>query len=184
MKLIFSLSLRILWISGFQDFRIFWYTQCMPEKKSEMQHLRPKQAVFVNEYIKNGGNSTQAAIAAGYSPGNAGSQGSENTKKPHISLAIQEKTQVIEQDFRERLKVQLPELVALASSMLKNLEAGRQIYRKDGSLAMTKFDAGPYFKGIELIAKLCGYLNTEGDDPADRAKKVYLLQQFFESKKI
>ncbi|HFJ6796562.1 TPA: terminase small subunit, partial [Enterococcus faecium] len=32
-----------------------------------MVNLTPKQKAFADEYIKNGGNATQAAIKAGYS---------------------------------------------------------------------------------------------------------------------
>ena len=32
------------------------------------KELTLKQKAFADEYIKNGGNATQAAIAAGYSP--------------------------------------------------------------------------------------------------------------------
>jgi phage terminase small subunit len=52
--------------------------------------LKPKQARFVREYIDNGGNATQAAIAAGYAEKNARGIGSENLTKPHIKEAIRE----------------------------------------------------------------------------------------------
>ena len=56
-----------------------------------MDELRPKQKKFVKEYIKNGGNATQAVLDAQYKPNNkntAGSIGSENLKKPKIQKAL------------------------------------------------------------------------------------------------
>jgi phage terminase small subunit len=58
--------------------------------------LKPKQARFVREYIDNGGNATQAAIAAGYAEKNARGIGSENLTKPHIKEAIRELTEARE----------------------------------------------------------------------------------------
>lgn len=53
------------------------------------EKLRPKQAIFVIEYLKDL-NGTQAAIRAGYSEHTACEMGSENLRKPHIQEAIQE----------------------------------------------------------------------------------------------
>jgi phage terminase small subunit len=53
-----------------------------------MTKLTAKQEAFVREYAANGGNATQAAIAAGYSPKVAAEVGSENLRKPQIVDAI------------------------------------------------------------------------------------------------
>lgn len=50
--------------------------------------LTAKQRAFVNAYIANGFNATQAAISAGYSEKTAYSIGSENLRKPEIKQAI------------------------------------------------------------------------------------------------
>lgn len=55
----------------------------MSEKK-----LTPKQATFVEEYLKDL-NATQAAIRAGYSEKTAGAIGEENLRKPEIAKAIE-----------------------------------------------------------------------------------------------
>ena len=60
--------------------------------------LNPKQKAFADEYIKNGGNATQAAIHAGYSKRSAGSIGDENLKKPEIKEYIAERQDQIESD--------------------------------------------------------------------------------------
>lgn len=51
--------------------------------------LRPRQAAFVHEYLKDL-NATQAAIRAGYSVKTADQIGLENLRKPAIQQAIQE----------------------------------------------------------------------------------------------
>lgn len=56
--------------------------------------LTPKQKAFADEYIKNGGNASDAAKKAGYKQ--AGIQGHENLKKPNISAYIAEKQAEIE----------------------------------------------------------------------------------------
>lgn len=50
--------------------------------------LNRKQQAFVNAYIINGFNATQAAITAGYSENTAYSIGHENLRKPEIKAAI------------------------------------------------------------------------------------------------
>lgn len=54
----------------------------------KVAELNPRQKKFAKEYVKNGGNATAAAMAAGYSQKTAAAQGSENLKKPHISAYI------------------------------------------------------------------------------------------------
>jgi phage terminase small subunit len=49
-----------------------------------MEDLTIKQKIFVEEYLKNGGHGTKAAIAAGYSEKTAYSIACENLKKPEI----------------------------------------------------------------------------------------------------
>lgn len=58
--------------------------------------LTPKQKVFADEYIKNGGNASDAARKAGYAPKSADVIGRENLRKPTISAYIAEKQSLIE----------------------------------------------------------------------------------------
>lgn len=59
-------------------------------------NLTPKQEAFALEYIKNGGNATDAARKAGYAERSARDIGNENLTKPHISSYIAEKQSLIE----------------------------------------------------------------------------------------
>ena len=56
--------------------------------------LTPKQKAFADEYLKNGGNATEAARKAGYKKPNP--QGSENLAKPSVLNYIAERQKEIE----------------------------------------------------------------------------------------
>lgn len=58
--------------------------------------LTPKQKAFADEYIKNGGNASDAARKAGYSEKTAYSMGQQNLKKLEVSSYIAEKQSLIE----------------------------------------------------------------------------------------
>lgn len=59
-------------------------------------NLTPKQEAFALEYIKNGGNATDAARKAGYAEKNAEVIGAQNLRKLNISEYIAEKQSLIE----------------------------------------------------------------------------------------
>ena len=58
--------------------------------------LTPKQKAFADEYIKNGGNASDAARKAGYSEKTAYSMGQQNLKKLNVSSYIAAKQSLIE----------------------------------------------------------------------------------------
>lgn len=62
-----------------------------------MKKLTIKQKKFADEYIKTG-NSTQAAINAGYSEKTAYSIGSNNLKKDYIKAYIDERMKQLEEE--------------------------------------------------------------------------------------
>lgn len=57
------------------------------------EKLTAKQQTFINAYLANGFNATQAAIEAGYSEKTARSIGAENLTKPDIREAIDKRLQ-------------------------------------------------------------------------------------------
>lgn len=59
-------------------------------------NLTPKQKAFSDEYIKNGGNASDAARKAGYSEKTAYSMGQQNLKKLEVSSYIAKKQSLIE----------------------------------------------------------------------------------------
>lgn len=54
-------------------------------------NLTAKQQTFINAYLSNGFNATQAAIGAGYSEKTARSIGAENLTKPDIKQEIEKR---------------------------------------------------------------------------------------------
>lgn len=60
--------------------------------------LTPKQKAFADEYIKNGGNATQAYISAGYSENGANRSAQKLLSKTVISKYIAEKMEQIEKE--------------------------------------------------------------------------------------
>jgi len=65
-----------------------------------MADLRPQIMLFVTEFIKNGGNGTQAAIAAGYSEKSAYSQASRLLKSVEVQQYLNNTQQSINKDLR------------------------------------------------------------------------------------
>jgi phage terminase small subunit len=64
-----------------------------------MSKLTIKQDKFVKAYLLNGGNSTKAALEAGYSERTASEMGYENLRKPQIKEAIDEHQKKTQKDF-------------------------------------------------------------------------------------
>ena len=58
--------------------------------------LTPKQKAFADEYIKNGGNATDAARKAGYAERSVRVTGTQNLTNTNISAYIAEKQSLIE----------------------------------------------------------------------------------------
>lgn len=65
-----------------------------------MAELRPQIMLFVTEYIKNGGNGTAAAVAAGYSERSAYSQASRLLKSDEVQQYLNNTQQSINKDLR------------------------------------------------------------------------------------
>ena len=66
-----------------------------------MADLRPQQMIFVTEFIKNGGNATQAAISAGYSEKTAHVQGSRMLKDVKVQQYLNKTEQNLNKDLRQ-----------------------------------------------------------------------------------
>lgn len=72
--------------------------------------LTKKQKAFVQAYKTNGGNSTQAAIDAGYSQKTAYSIGSENLTKPEIKEALAEHEKKMQEKYEYTVDDMVKEL--------------------------------------------------------------------------
>ena len=99
--------------------------------------LTAKQDAFVKAYLLNGGNTTQAAISAGYSEKTAAEMGYENLRKPQIKKLIEEHQEKQEKSFvwakEKKLKI-LQEIIT--SATLENSEKG--MLNMSGAIAAIK----------------------------------------------
>lgn len=75
-------------------------TKTLRKESDHMAELRPQIMLFVTEYIKNGGNGTNAAIAAGYSEKSAYSQASRLLKSVEVQQYLNNTQQSINKDLR------------------------------------------------------------------------------------
>lgn len=103
---------------------------------------------FVEAYIANGGNATEAAIDAGYSPKTAGQQGSRLLKDVNVANAIQD---------RRRKLVEKYELTTdmVTRSIVQELTFDpAKLYSEDGSLkALHELDEDTRMSlaGVEFV---------------------------------
>lgn len=95
---------------------------------SSKSSAKARKALFVDAYLANGGNATQAAITAGYSPKTAKAQGSRLLTNVDIREAIAKRTQAVAEKVGLSVERTLQELARLAYS------DPRRFYKKDGSL--------------------------------------------------
>ena len=113
-----------------------------------MADLRPQIMIFVTEYLKNGNNATQAAIAAGYSEKTAYSQGSRLLK----SVEVQQYLNKTEQNLNRDLRQIFAEDAVEAYNVLKKIMLNDAAMDKDRiAAARDILDRGGY-KPIERIS--------------------------------
>jgi len=80
--------------------------------------LTTKQDKFVKAYLLNGGNATQAAIDAGYSPNTASEIGYENLNKPQIKAEIEKHQKAANKKFTITIEQRLEWLKEVAEAGL------------------------------------------------------------------
>lgn len=85
-----------------------------------MAELTPKQQMFIEEYMVNGFNATQAAIKAGYSEATAYSQGQRLLKNVEIEKEIANRCKNITEEYPLLRKKILDKLQKIAFSDLKD----------------------------------------------------------------
>ena len=100
--------------------------------------LTPKQAKFVECYLANGFNGTQACIEAGYSEKTADVISTQNLGKLNIQQAIQEA------QAKDSKKLNITR-----ESLLKSIEGIMEDATKDSQHSVS-------MKGVELMAKMLG----------------------------
>lgn len=120
--------------------------------------LNDKQQRFCEEYLANGNNATQAAIAAGYSENTAAEMGYENLRKPHISDYIEERKKQIFARLHINQDRVLREYSRIAFSDIRTL------YTVDGALkpiSELDDDAAAIIAGIETFEEKAKFNDLE-----------------------
>lgn len=91
-----------------------------------------RKALFVEAYVKNGGNGKQAAIAVGYSPKTAESQASRLLRDVKVAAAVQARKQAALAQAVEKTDLTVEEVLADLRDGMRFDPA--LLYREDGSM--------------------------------------------------
>lgn len=105
--------------------------------------LNMRQQKFVDEYIRNGGNGTQAAIFAGYSEHSARQIASELLSKPYIKEAIEQR----KRDLNAASSVGLDWRISI---LQRAAQAGLETYATEG---------GPRYQALSASVSAINELN-------------------------
>lgn len=117
------------------------------EGVNTMADLRPQAMIFVTEYIRNGNNATQAAIAAGYSERTASSQGSRLLK----SVEVQQFLNKTEQNLNRDLRQMFAEDAVKAYGVLKEIMDDPTAAHKDRLVAARDLLDRAGYKPVEQV---------------------------------
>lgn len=112
------------------------------EVDRQFPNLTVKQEAFAVEYVANGGNATQAAIAAGYAEASAHVEGNRALKNDAIIQAV---TQLTVRRLGSALPAALAKVVKLSSSAKSErvqLEASQDLLNRAGILAPKQVRVG------------------------------------------
>lgn len=133
--------------------------------EEENRKLTVKQQRFVDFYIANHGNATEAAIQAGYSRKTAPFIGYENLNKPYIASAVKMRLD----EIKSKRTMSLEEAVAILSSIARGEPQKYQHYgtttiTESGSTVTRDIDKEEYIapssqeksKAAELLVKFHG----------------------------
>lgn len=112
-----------------------------------------RRQLFVESYLSNGGNATQAAIAAGFSPNAAAQQGHRLLKHVQVSAQIEQRRATLAQKYE-----------LTTESVIRSLAQAihfdpRKLYREDGTLKpVTELDddTAMALAGVEVTETMSG----------------------------
>ena len=135
--------------------------------------MTAKQKLFVNSYLSNGFNATQAAISAGYSKRTASSQAERLLRNVEIKNAIDEKLKQIESDKIAKAQEILEFLTSvLRGEIVESIPA--QIGTGKGFFHAELLDKPPSIKdrlkAAEILAKINGLFKEKTEPKTDAAQ--------------
>lgn len=127
-----------------------------------MLKLTVKQKKFADEYIRLG-NSTQAAINAGYSKKTARQIGADNLSKAYIREYINEKMDALDKKKTMQIKEIMEELTSIARGELKE-----ERLDKDGNIVETRPLFADRLKAMDMLGKRYGMWNGMAKEAASQ----------------
>lgn len=127
-----------------------------------MLKLTIKQRKFADEYIRLG-NSTQAAINAGYSKKTARQIGADNLSKVYIREYINEKMDALDKKKTMQIKEIMEELTSIARGEIKE-----ERLDKDGHIVETRPLFADRLKAMDMLGKRYGMWNGMAQEAASQ----------------
>lgn len=127
-----------------------------------MLKLTIKQMKFADEYIRLG-NSTQAAINAGYSKKTARQIGADNLSKVYIREYINEKMDALDKKKTMQIKEIMEELTSIARGEIKE-----ERLDKDGHIVETRPLFADRLKAMDMLGKRYGMWNGMAQEAASQ----------------
>lgn len=127
-----------------------------------MLKLTIKQKKFADEYIRLG-NSTQAAINAGYSKKTARQIGADNLSKAYIREYINEKMDALDKKKTMQIKEIMEELTSIARGEIKE-----ERLDKDGHIVKTRPLFADRLKAMDMLGKRYGMWNGMAQEAASQ----------------
>lgn len=124
--------------------------------------LTIKQKKFADEYIRLG-NSTQAAINAGYSQKTARQIGADNLSKAYIREYINEKMQALDAEKTMQIKEIMEKLTSIARGEIKEERLDR-----DGKIVETRPLFADRLKAMDMLGKRYGMWNGMAQEAASQ----------------
>lgn len=124
--------------------------------------LTIKQRKFADEYIRLG-NSTQAAINAGYSKKTARQIGADNLSKVYIREYINEKMDALDKKKTMQIKEIMEELTSIARGEIKE-----ERLDKDGHIVETRPLFADRLKAMDMLGKRYGMWNGMAQEAASQ----------------
>lgn len=127
------------------------------------QAAAERERVFVSAYIANGGNGTQAAIAAGYSERTAAQMAPQVLARPAVKLALREHQDRLAMKHDLTAESVIAELSKIVHADLRRLfgEDGRMIHPKewpdDMAGVVASLEVTEEFEGVGRDRKFIGY---------------------------
>jgi phage terminase small subunit len=131
-------------------------------KEVAVLKLTIKQKKFADEYVRLG-NSTQAAINAGYSKKTARQIGADNLSKAYIREYINEKMDALDKEKTMQIKEIMEELTSIARGELKE-----ERLDKDGNIVETRPLFADRLKAMDMLGKRYGMWNGMAQEVASQ----------------